>query len=69
MLEDHSDSQCCMLAMLSHGGDGHIYGTDAKKVNVDKLRSFFTSIECSTLRGKPKLVLIQACRGRECIHY
>lgn len=61
--DNHQDSQCCVLALLSHGEKDHIYGTDAQKVSVDKLRSYLTSNKCETLIGKPKLTLARHVEG------
>lgn len=59
--ENHEDSQCCVLVLLCHGGNGYIVGTDANPLKVDKLQSYLH--RCPTLTGKPKLTLLQACRG------
>lgn len=55
--------QCCVVALLSHGDKGSIRGTDDREVKVDKLQSYLS--ECQPLRGKPKMIIMQACRGGE----
>ena len=54
--DDHSDSDCFAMAILSHGDDGTIFGTDGSfPINtlVAPLKG------CPTLLGKPKLFFIQ----------
>jgi len=46
------------MAVLSHGDEGEVYGTDgviAIKKLVEPLKS------CRTLHGKPKLFIVQVC--------
>ncbi|KAM7169555.1 caspase-7 isoform 1-T1 [Macrochelys suwanniensis] len=60
--ENHSDAACFACIFLSHGIDGHIYGTDGV-LEIKDLTTFFRGDKCKTLIGKPKLFFIQACRG------
>ncbi|XP_070545032.1 caspase-7-like [Ptychodera flava] len=62
--KDHSDSDCVAVAILSHGDDGIIYGTDGT-TRVEELTEYFSGENCKTLVGKPKLFFLQACRGTE----
>ncbi|XP_059622218.1 caspase-like isoform X2 [Phlebotomus argentipes] len=59
---DHSDSDCILVAILSHGEFGSIYARDIP-YNLDSIWSFFTADRCPKLAGKPKLFFIQACQG------
>ena len=63
--EDHSGADCIFVAVLTHGNDGklNLYAKD-KPYSSDILWKSFTSDKCPSLAGKPKIVLIQACRGR-----
>lgn len=61
--EDHSDADCFVCVILSHGEEGVVYGTDGK-VPLEKLLGYFKGDICPSLAGKPKLFFIQACRGR-----
>lgn len=61
-LLDHSDSDCILIAILSHGELGYIYARDVQ-YKLDTLWHYFTSNNCPTLAGKPKLFFIQACQG------
>jgi hypothetical protein len=59
--EDHSNYDCLIVAILSHGENDCIYGTDESLVSVETLTNYFKFT--SSLRGKPKLFFLQACRG------
>ncbi|CAL8267959.1 unnamed protein product [Boreogadus saida] len=60
--EDHSRSASFVCVLLSHGGEGTFYGTDAF-TELKKLTGMFRGDRCKTLVAKPKLFFIQACRG------
>lgn len=60
--EDHSDADCFLVSVMSHGGQGVIYAND-QHYPPERLWSNFTSIKCPSLAGKPKIFLVQACRG------
>ena len=59
--EDYSNLSCCACALLSHGEEGVIYGTDGA-MNIKDLTSLFRT---KGLAGKPKLFFFQACQGSE----
>ncbi|EEB18836.1 Caspase-1 precursor, putative [Pediculus humanus corporis] len=61
--EDHSDADCLMIAVLTHGFDnGYLYARDTI-YSIDNLWHPFTADRCLTLAGKPKIFFVQACRG------
>ncbi|KAF6022797.1 CASP7 [Bugula neritina] len=61
---DFTDSDCVFVALLSHGDEGVIYGTDGP-VQYEQIFSLFKPPEVNkSLVGKPKIFLIQACRGQ-----
>jgi len=57
---DHSNYDCFLCVIMSHGEEGVVYGVD-KSIELDQLIQPFKSNR--TLAGKPKLFFIQACRG------
>nr|6PPM_A Chain A, Ancestral Caspase-6 Large Subunit [Homo sapiens]6PPM_C Chain C, Ancestral Caspase-6 Large Subunit [Homo sapiens]6PPM_G Chain G, Ancestral Caspase-6 Large Subunit [Homo sapiens]6PPM_J Chain J, Ancestral Caspase-6 Large Subunit [Homo sapiens] len=59
---DHSDADCFVCVFLSHGEDGHVYANDAK-IEIQELTNLFKGDKCQSLVGKPKIFIIQACRG------
>lgn len=61
--QDHSALSCLVVAILSHGVNGQVYGTDGQLIKVDTLTDHFTGRWCPSLNGKPKIFLLQACRG------
>ncbi|XP_055972621.1 caspase-6-like [Sorex fumeus] len=58
----HTDADCFLCVFLSHGEGNHIYAFDAK-VEISTLTDFFKGNKCPSLVGKPKIFIIQACRG------
>ena len=60
--QDHSAYDCFVLWLMSHGRSGEVFGSDGNTVPIQTLNDMFS--KCETLRGKPKLFFIQACRGR-----
>ncbi|KAJ8675745.1 hypothetical protein QAD02_011531 [Eretmocerus hayati] len=61
--EDHSDSDCICIFVLSHGLQDDLICAKDVVYKVDNLWKPFTAERCITLAGKPKLFFIQACRG------
>ncbi|NXK61901.1 CASP6 protein, partial [Sylvietta virens] len=61
-LDDHSNADCFMCVFLSHGEDDHIYAYD-DKIKIQTLTDMFRGDKCQSLVGKPKIFIIQACRG------
>nr|AAI70178.1 Casp9-A protein [Xenopus laevis]AAI70180.1 Casp9-A protein [Xenopus laevis] len=68
--QDHSLQDCCLVVILSHGCEtrhiqfpGGVYGTDGIRIPVERIVSYFNGSKCPSLRGKPKIFIIQACGG------
>ena len=59
--QDHSAYDCFVLWLMSHGRSGEVFCSDGDTLSLETLETMFS--ECKTLRGKPKLFFIQACRG------
>ncbi|XP_049642909.1 caspase-6 [Suncus etruscus] len=58
----HMDADCFVCVFLSHGEGNHVYAYDAK-IEIPALTGFFKGDKCQSLVGKPKIFIIQACRG------
>lgn len=54
---------CLAVALLTHGTEDTLYGTDGKYINVSDVFESFTAINCPALHHKPKFFIINACRG------
>jgi hypothetical protein len=66
MIAREDNSECCVICILSHGAEGCIYGTDHEKVAIDFVIGEMD--KCEKLKGKPKMLIFQACRGSELQH-
>ena len=55
------DSFFCIV--LSHGKKEGIVGVDEETISVEAITGQFTGDKCPTLLNKPKIFIIQACRG------
>ena len=64
MTEDtHKDSNCFALTVICHGNDrGHLLDRNKKRAWITEDIVGDLS-EVDNLRGKPKLFVVQACRG------
>ncbi|XP_051940473.1 caspase-6-like isoform X1 [Hippocampus zosterae] len=60
--DNHSDADCFVLIFLSHGEDEHVYTYDGK-ISIQHITSLFKGDKCQSLVGKPKIFVLQACRG------
>ena len=60
---NHSSFDCLVVAILSHGIDGAVYGTDEQVFKIEDIYNLFSGNNCPTMAGKPKLFFLQACRG------
>jgi len=61
-MEDHSEADCILVTVLSHGELGILYASD-HPYKPDNLWGYFTADKCPSLAGKPKMFFIQACQG------
>ncbi|XP_039506687.1 caspase a isoform X3 [Pimephales promelas] len=69
--EEHANSDSTFVVIMSHGKRNAILGVHYTKDNpsdtfpVDDIYNHLNSENCPALRNKPKVILIQACRGGE----
>ncbi|KAJ8369773.1 hypothetical protein SKAU_G00098010 [Synaphobranchus kaupii] len=70
--KDHSNYDCCVVIILSHGTEashsrfpGAVHGVDGPSVPVQNITNYLNGQHCPSLQGKPKLFFIQACGGGE----
>ncbi len=62
-LQEHWNSDMCVVAILSHGEDGLIFSKDGRQISTEWLLGRFNNDGCPALKGKPKFFILQACRG------
>ncbi|KAJ6655774.1 hypothetical protein lerEdw1_004827 [Lerista edwardsae] len=66
--EEHRTSDSTFVVLMSHGRRDGVCGVDCQGQNsdllsIDTVFATFNNRNCQTLRGKPKVIIIQACRG------
>ncbi|XP_005083492.1 caspase-14 [Mesocricetus auratus] len=54
---------CAFVALMAHGEEGLLEGEDGNMVRLEDLFEVLNNKNCKALRGKPKVYIIQACRG------
>jgi hypothetical protein len=59
---DHTNSDCFLCVVMSHGNDEKIMTSDNQEISFKEIMKPIKE-ECPTLIGKPKLFFFQACRG------
>ncbi|XP_023614642.1 caspase-2 isoform X8 [Myotis lucifugus] len=64
-LPAHQVTDSCIVALLSHGVEGGVYGVDGKVLQLQEVFRLFDNANCPSLQNKPKMFFIQACRGDE----
>lgn len=68
--KDHWTSDSTFLVFMSHGVRAGLCGTKSRGettdiLSLDTIYEKFNNKHCRGLLGKPKLVIIQSCRGGE----
>ena len=61
--KDFTSYDCLFFVILSHGKQEGILGVDDKPVSLAAITDMFTADKCQSLKGKPKVFIVQACRG------
>ena len=59
----NADSDCLLVVVLSHGGDDDLIAAQDEWYPDEELWNPFLAENCPSLRGKPKLFFLNACRG------
>ncbi|XP_017336114.1 caspase 8 isoform X1 [Ictalurus punctatus] len=63
--QQHHDGDCFVCCIMSHGSSDGVHGTDGAIVSRDDIFGPFSGNSCPSLINKPKVFIIQACRGKE----
>uniref|UniRef100_K7F908 Caspase-14-like n=1 Tax=Pelodiscus sinensis TaxID=13735 RepID=K7F908_PELSI len=61
--QSKDEVSCCLITLMSHGRNGYIRGKDSEHVLLDDIFALFNNMQCPKLQEKPKIFIIQACRG------
>ena len=61
----HKDLSCFALVVTSHGGEGSIVGSDHRHIKITDMLELLSPKNFPEMKGKPKIVIIQACAGGE----
>ena len=56
---------CAFVVLMAHGQEGHLKGMDEQMVKLVNLFEVLNNKNCQALRAKPKVYIVQACRGGE----
>lgn len=59
-----SKHDAVIVILLSHGTESGVYGVDGLEVDLNDILSYFDNKKCKQMMGKPKVFIVQACRGR-----
>ena len=60
--EDHTNSDCFLCVVMSHGIDDKIMASDSEEISMKEIMQPIKE-SCASLENKPKLFFFQACRG------
>ncbi|XP_043095770.1 caspase-22 [Puntigrus tetrazona] len=63
--EDARHGDCFVCCIMSHGNEAGLMGCDDQICPLNDITSPFDGDNCPALVGKPKVFIIQACRGHK----
>ncbi|XP_005860499.2 PREDICTED: caspase-14 [Myotis brandtii] len=61
--EIKDEISCCLVTLMSHGEKGSLKIRDDERVSLEEIFEMFNNKNCPALKEKPKIFIIQACRG------
>ena len=68
VLEEYQNIEhtgCFVVIILSHGRDGVALSSDDQEIHIADIETEFHKSKCPSLQGKPRMFIIDACRGQE----
>uniref|UniRef100_A0A3Q2XSK7 Caspase-1-A-like n=1 Tax=Hippocampus comes TaxID=109280 RepID=A0A3Q2XSK7_HIPCM len=57
------DTDSVFVVIMSHGSLGSVFSVDCSYYAIDNIFNHLGSANCKALLNKPKIIIIQACRG------
>lgn len=64
----HQYEDCFVCCIMTHGDKGNTLAAKDASYSLGNVIDIFNSTRCPSLAGKPKIFIIQACRGDEDDH-
>ena len=55
-----------VLCIMGMGGCGRVCGTDGRPMLIDEIKTLLDDTKCPALKGKPKIIITETCRGDKC---
>ncbi|XP_066260578.1 caspase-8-like [Euwallacea similis] len=65
VVDSASDTSSLIICILTHGDNGVVFGANSCKVSVKSIESIMCKHN-KKLSGKPKLLILQSCQGKQC---
>ncbi|KAM9242370.1 LOW QUALITY PROTEIN: caspase-14 [Dugong dugon] len=56
---------CAFVVLMAYGSESLLKGEDEQMVELDDLSEVLNNKKCWALRAKPKVYIVQACRGEQ----
>lgn len=60
---DHTNNDCLLITIMTHGKSETLTSYNGN-FPLELITDYFTDARCPTLKGKPRIFLIQSCRGK-----
>ena len=58
-------TDCFVCCFLTHGNISGLTGSDGVNIRRNQLKEYVSVQNCPKLKWKPKIFLVQACRGKK----
>ena len=59
----YEELEMLVLVLTSHGAEGSVVGSDHRHIKLTDIYQLLSPKNFPAMRGKPKLIIIQACAG------
>ncbi|EDV99236.1 caspase [Drosophila grimshawi] len=62
--QNHANRDCILVAFLTNGDDNDKIHAKDESYQLESIWQAFAADKCKSLAGKPKIFIVQACRGK-----